>query len=165
MTTKQGQEAVAEAHVATINAQLATEMTNVWAMWADTLVQPTFVVVLPTDISEQQHDFPAISVVAEEGDVIEDGTPLWQLITYHLRVLVYLTSDDVTLLQKSMMRTLLALRRMYMHNPNLDNATLANYSGTTVGKVALFETMGHKKTGQLLQIGGLHVTTTVGETY
>lgn len=160
----QGPEAVAEAHVATLTAHLAAEMTTVWSAWNDTVPQPTFAVIVPTDISEEQHDYPAISVVAEMGEVVEDGTPNWQLMTYHVRVLVYLTSDQIETLQKMMMRTLTAIKRTLMHNPNLDGS-LAGYSGTSTGQMVLFDVMRRRASTQLLQVGGLHAKTAVAETY
>lgn len=164
---KQGMEAVAEAHCATLLAHLASELAWVWSAWNDAASVPipvfTAATIFPYDI-DVQFEYPAISVVAQRIEQTQDAAPNWGEEVYGLHILVYLVGDDKATVQKQMMRTLQAVWRVYMANPNLDSS-LAGYSGTSVGERMLSDVMGKKGTALLLQVGGLSVKTVVADSY
>lgn len=163
----QGPEAVAEAHVAMLQAHLATEMTWVWSAWNDGLPQPTFdaSAIVPYDIDGLQYNGAAIGVIPEQWELLEDGTGQgFQVYTYHLRLMAYVVSDNQGALQKTMMRTLQAIQRVYLNNALLDGI-LAGHSGTTVMSGALFDSFKASTTGLLRQVGGLRVVSRVGWMY
>ena len=164
---KQGPEAVAEAHCATLVAHLATELTWVWSAWNDsaTVPQPTFTSanILPYDV-DIQFEYPAICAVVQMVDETVDASPNWGENRYLVHLLIYLIGDDKGTIQKQMMRVLQAIWRVYKNNPNLDSS-LSGYSGTKTGRRILSDVMAKKGTALLLQVGGVQLETVVGDSY
>lgn len=167
-TYLKGPEAIERAIMKTLLSHINAEIDAVWAAWAATDTADAVVVpkVYPAHINagavSEIYDYPTIAVTSDSGRVTSIGAPNWMETDHTLAVIVWMISDDTTIIDKLTKRYLTAIAEVLLKNQGLDGSMgftgvdLVDYGRTPPAKLDLIP--------GLQQIAGWTVTVHTGDT-